>query len=128
MVSNLFGGEPIEYGHDAVGEVEIGGATVRDENAGVGTQITLSFGMRAFVVDAVDAIVREQRPVSLGSIVQLRCIGIAEIVSVQGSAHFEAVRTQQLGHQHRNIFIEQFAEKLGFRTTRCCDNTQGDSA
>ncbi len=54
----------------------------------------------------VDAIVREQRPVMLGSIAQLRCIGIAEFVSVQGSAHFEAVRTQQLGHQHRNIFIE----------------------
>ena len=45
----------------------------------------------------------------LGSIAQLRWIGTAEIVSF-------------------DIFIEQFAGKLGFRTTRCCDNTQGDSA
>ena len=54
----------------------------------------------------IDAIVGEQRPVVLGSIAQLRCIGTAEIVSVPGGEHLEAVRTQQLGHQHRDIFIE----------------------
>ena len=36
LVGNLFGGKPIEYGHDAAGEVEVGSATIRDENAGVG--------------------------------------------------------------------------------------------
>ena len=54
----------------------------------------------------VDAIVGEQRPVVLGGIAQLHCIGTAEIVSVQGGEYLEAVRTQQLGHQHGDIFIE----------------------
>ena len=54
----------------------------------------------------VDAIVGEQRPVVFGSIVQLRCIGTAEIVSVPGGEHLEAVRTQQLDHQHRDIFMK----------------------
>jgi len=45
VVGNLFGGEPIEHGHDAAGEVKVGGATVRDENAGVGTLITQSLGL-----------------------------------------------------------------------------------
>lgn len=103
MVGDFFGGEPIEHGHDAAGEVEVGGATIRDENAGVGTLITQSLGLQAFVVDAI---VGEQRPVVLGSIAQLRCIGTAEIVCVPGDECLEAVRTQQLGHQHRDIFIK----------------------
>ena len=45
VVGNLFGGEPIEHGHDAAGEVEVGGATIRDKNAGVGTLITQSLGL-----------------------------------------------------------------------------------
>ena len=45
VVGNLFGGEPIEHGHDAAGEVEVGGATIRDENAGVGTLITQSLDL-----------------------------------------------------------------------------------
>ena len=45
MVGNLFGGEPIEHGHDAAGEIEVGGATIRDENAGVGTLIAQFLGL-----------------------------------------------------------------------------------
>ena len=45
VVGNLFGGEPIDHSHDAAGEVEVGGATIRDENTGVGTLITQSLGL-----------------------------------------------------------------------------------
>ena len=74
-----------------------------DENAGMGTLLAQFLHMQEFVVDAI---VGQQCQAVLGRIAQLRCIGTSEIVSLPGGENLEAVRMQQLGHQHRDIFIE----------------------
>ena len=103
LVGDIVGSEPVEYGHDAAGEVEVGGPTICDEHAGVGTLLAQSLRMQEFIVDAM---VGKQRQAVLGRIAQVRCIGIPEIMSVPRGENFKAVRMQQLGHQHRDIFIE----------------------
>ena len=53
LVGDLFGSEPVECGHDTAGEVEVGGPTICDENAGMGALLAQSLRMQEFVVNAI---------------------------------------------------------------------------
>lgn len=103
LVGDLLGGERIEHDHDSSCKLEVGGAAVGDENAGMGTLFPERSFMQAL---KVAAIMGENRPVVRGCKVKLCGICVSQIKGLSCRQDIKAVRAEEVSNKYGHIFIE----------------------